>query len=86
MDNPLKSLTAAYAEILASAKRRALNGGAEDLMACAADPGIRDDDLCLAIWENPERYEGFCFPVFRGERVGPVRFWPPREDGKTDLP
>lgn len=76
--DPLSAIRGAYGKLLLPERFQQLELAAADLLACASDPGYREGDAQLIVWDAPGARDpgsGFCVPLYRGERVGPFRSW-----------
>ncbi len=74
--DPLSTIRGAYATLFRAERFEQLELAAADLLACSHDPGFREGDAQLIVWDAPgARCSGFCVPLYRGERVGPFRSW-----------
>jgi hypothetical protein len=82
MNEPLKTALFALARSRIEEKYKQMDAATWDLLACSADPDYRPERARLLIHDSPYYpYDGFCFPEYAGERVGPVRTWPAAGEG-----
>ena len=85
-DQIMQQIMDVYAEIRAPKKYRQMNAAATDILACASDPDFREEDASVYVFDDPHMpFSGFCFAMYRGERVGPYRFWPARLSDGGDV-